>query len=81
MKELIERRNQLDEQILDNIEMIEALKKSVELIKSTPDFSAKIRDLFERNTQRHNGKLEDLRTEWNMIDAACTELDQKNKIV
>ena len=79
MKELQERQTEIDEQIRDKLEILEALKKALELTKSSPGFDDATRGLFERNIQGFIGKLEDLRQTWNMIDGCCTELEQKNK--
>ena len=79
MKELQERQTEIDEQIRDKLEILEALKKALELTKNSPGFDDDVRRIFERNIEGFIAKLEDLRNTWNMIDGCCTELEQKNK--
>jgi hypothetical protein len=81
MKELQERRKEIDEQICDKVEILDALNRAVELIKSTPGFDNVTRKLLEQNVIRFIGKLDNLRHDWHMIDACCNELERKNKLV
>jgi len=81
MKELQERRNELDEQIHDKVDTIEALREAIIHIKKNPMISQSTIKLFETHKAKFEVRLEDSRRDWDMINGACIELERKNKVV
>jgi hypothetical protein len=81
MKELKDRKLDLDEQIRNQIELVAALNDATELLKKSPQVTDKIISICEQNKGRLNSGLDSLREQWEIVDGASIELEQKNKIV
>jgi len=81
MKELQKRRSEVDEQIKDKIEMIAAVNQAMELISKSTEMTTHVFTVFHDNKNRLDGQLNDLRRQWEIVDGASIELEQKNKIV
>lgn len=76
MKELEERRKELDQQLSDKIEVIATLKEATERMKQSCDITAthKTFELFDSQNNRLERQLNDLKDEWERIDFCIKEL-------
>jgi len=82
MKELVKRRAEIDEQILDKVETLEALKKTLKTIEDSQiDFDGSTKKIFNQNITKFISRLENSQEEWKWIDACCKEMEQKQKHV
>jgi hypothetical protein len=82
MKELVKRRAEIDEQILEKVETLEALKKTLKSVEDSQiDSDGSTKKLFNQNIVKFISRLEESQEEWKWIDTCCKEMEQKQKHV
>jgi len=73
MKQLESRRKQIDEHIQGQIEIITALKDTIELVRKSPQITDRMLLILNQNKNRLDRELNDLRDSWALVDAAIEQ--------